>query len=77
MIGGTDVPPRAGNGAGEYGPEPAVLVLAEEGLERERLVGEARAAGCRIADIAPLRGGAARIDRQAAADAILVAGDEN
>jgi hypothetical protein len=76
MIERESVPPRAAEGAGDYGPEPAVLVLADEGPERERLVNEAQAAGCRIADIAPMRGGAARIDRQAAADAILVSGDE-
>jgi hypothetical protein len=75
MIAGVSVSSRAGAGSGEYGPEPAVLVLAEEGPERDRLVGEAQAAGCRITDVAPMRGGAQRIDRQAAADAILVAGD--
>jgi hypothetical protein len=75
MTGGTSVRSHAGIGSDEYGPEPRVLVLAEEGEERERLVAEALAAGCRITEIVPVRGGAKRIDRQAAAEAILVAGN--
>ncbi|HWH17885.1 MAG TPA: winged helix DNA-binding protein [Allosphingosinicella sp.] len=57
----------------EYGHEPAALVLAdsEAGRERGRLM--AGRAGCRVSDAIGFEGALERLDRQVAADAVLVA----
>jgi DNA-binding MarR family transcriptional regulator len=56
----------------EYRDSPAVLVLAdsEAGAQRGRLWAER--AGCRVSDAAPIEGGADRLDRQVASDAVLL-----
>jgi hypothetical protein len=55
----------------EYRANPAVLVLADEpagGRWRDA----AEAAGCRVIDVVPLAAAGARLDRQVAADAVLL-----
>jgi hypothetical protein len=55
-----------------YSFDPVLLLFAddESGLARARAA--AAAAGCRIADEAPIAGGAARLDRQIGANAALL-----
>jgi len=61
----------------EYRTEPAVLVLADEPAG-ESWRRAAEQAGCRVIDVVPLAAAAARLDRQVAADAVLLDyGDES
>ena len=55
----------------EYRTEPAVLVLADEpaGTSWRRA---AEQAGCRVIDVVPLAAAGARLERQVAADAVLL-----
>jgi len=55
-----------------YSTQPVLLLFGddEEGLGRARAA--ARAAGCRIADEAPIAGGAERLERQIGAEAALL-----
>lgn len=56
----------------EYGSQPAVLILADgEGAEA-RARRSAEAAGCRVADVAPIGDAIARLERQVHADAVLL-----
>src|SRR3954452_4858506 len=57
----------------EYRRSPSVLILADSERGRDSWLRAARLADCRIADSAPLAGGAERLDLQVAADAVLVA----
>ncbi|HEX6374968.1 MAG TPA: MarR family winged helix-turn-helix transcriptional regulator [Allosphingosinicella sp.] len=60
----------------EYRGNPSVLVLADEPAGEEWRQA-ARIAGCRVIDVVPLGEAVARLDRQVAADAVLLdcAGD--
>ncbi|HEX8261749.1 MAG TPA: MarR family winged helix-turn-helix transcriptional regulator [Allosphingosinicella sp.] len=55
----------------EYRAGPAVLVLADEPAG-ERWREAARSAGCRVIDVVPIAKAADRLDRQVAADAVLL-----
>lgn len=55
----------------EYRPQPAVLVLADAPAG-EAWRRAAQSAGCRIIDVVPLAEAAGRLDRQVAADAVLL-----
>lgn len=56
----------------EYRPDPSVLVFAdsEQATDRARLWAER--AGCRVSDAVSLEGAVERLDRQVAADAVLI-----
>lgn len=56
----------------EYHDARSALILADGDAAAARLAQAAEAAGCRISDSAPLLGAVERIDRQVAADAVLV-----
>ena len=60
----------------EYRGNPSVLVLADEpaGEEWRRF---AESAGYRVIDVVPIAAASARLDRQVAADAVLLACDED
>jgi Winged helix DNA-binding domain len=55
----------------EYRANPAVLVLAD-GRAGARWRRAARSAGCRVIDVVPIAEAARRLDRQVAADAVLL-----
>jgi hypothetical protein len=55
----------------EYRINPAVLVLAD-GPAGEQWRRAARSVGCRVIDVVPIAAAAARLDRQVAADAVLL-----
>jgi hypothetical protein len=55
----------------EYRSEPAVLVLADAPAG-EAWRQAAQSAGCRVIDVVPVAEGARRLDRQVAADAVLL-----
>jgi hypothetical protein len=56
----------------EYGDNRAVLILADSDAGAERQRAAAARAGCRVAGVAPLERGLARLDEQVAVDAVLV-----
>jgi Winged helix DNA-binding domain len=60
----------------EYRADPAVLVLAD-GPAGERWRRAARTAGCRVIDVVPIAEAASRLDRQVAADAVLLDCDDD
>ncbi|MEA3051162.1 MAG: hypothetical protein QOG72_65 [Sphingomonadales bacterium] len=55
----------------EYKASPSVLILADEPAG-EQWRWAARSAGCRVIDVVPVEEAAARLDRQVAADAVLL-----
>lgn len=56
----------------EYGCEPGVLLIADSEAGMERARSAAARAGCRVIDALALEGLDERLDRQVAADALLV-----
>ena len=60
----------------EYRANPAVLVLADEPAG-ERWRRAAEAAGCRVIDVVPIAAAGERLDRQVAADAVLLDCDDD
>ena len=56
----------------EYRDEPAILIFGDNDSALERARRATELAGCRIAGAEPVEGGAARLELQAAADAVLI-----
>jgi hypothetical protein len=60
-----------------YGDEPSLLLLAAAGEARDGWARAARAAGCRLIDAVRLEEAEARLDRQAAADLVVLDASES